>query len=246
MPSEHIVHFMSDGCQLTGTLHLPDQPKPAVIIGCHGLLAHRQSPKQIALAETLNQMGLAFLRFDHRGCGDSQGTQHAAELLAARCRDLYHAMTFLQSHSRTGPVVGLFGSSFGGTVVMAAAAEHPMPLLITFAAPVHSGAIHDGVVREIQQHNTIRADSLAQFHFDIRPQLPLLKNILVMHSEADEIVPVNHAGLIHEAAQEPKRVVIYKRGDHRMSDPSYQRRFLEECRTWCRERLGASLGLLKQ
>ncbi|MBR9980379.1 MAG: damage-inducible protein CinA, partial [Desulfatitalea sp.] len=61
---------MSDGHRLTGTLHLPDVERPPVVIGCHGLLADRRSPKQIALASALGRLGIAYLRFDHRGCGD--------------------------------------------------------------------------------------------------------------------------------------------------------------------------------
>lgn len=237
MPSEHTIRFASDGHQLTGTLHLPDQVPAPVIIGCHGLLADRRSPKQIALAQALNQIGLAYFRFDHRGCGDSQGVLQAADLLAARCRDLQCAVATMQSHAATGPVAGLFGSSFGGTVVMAMAARHPVNAIITYAAPVHSGTISEAVVNDIRERNAIRADAPSDFSFDICPSLAALTNILVIHCEKDEIVPRTHAMMIHEAARFPKQLIVYEGGDHRLSDPAYQHRFIEACIAWYRERL---------
>ena len=154
MSSEHIIRFMSDGHRLAGTLHLPDQRHPPVIIGCHGLLADRRSPKQVALAKALNRIGLAYFRFDHRGCGDSQGDIEAAGLLAARRRDLDHAIGAMQSHADTGPVAGLFGSSFGGTVAMTTGIENPVPAIITYASPVHSGTIDTNAMRNLADRDT--------------------------------------------------------------------------------------------
>jgi uncharacterized protein len=232
MPTQHIVQFMSEGYQLTGTLHLPDTHKPTVVIGCHGLLADRRSPKQIALADALNCIGIAYFRFDHRGSGDSPGSWDTHALLPSRCRDLYHAIQTMQTHSAIGSLAGLFGSSFGGTVVMAAAAEHPVPRLVTYAAPINSQTVHQAAADQIQTHNALSSNDLATLAFDIRPQLPLLNNILIMHGEKDEIVPPEHARQIFQSAQEPKKIVIHKGGDHRMSSATHQEHFIAECLAW--------------
>lgn len=234
MPTRQTIHFMADGHRLTGTLHLPDIPEPPLVIGCHGLLADRRSPKQIALAEALGaQLRLAYLRFDHRGCGDSQGALTAAGLLQARCSDLYHAMQTMQTHPAVGPLVGLFGSSFGGTVVMAVAAEHPVPCAITYAAPVTSRSIEEAAARQM---NT-GLQTLEALTFDLGPMLPALRNILVVHGENDEIVPLSHARRIYEQAAEPKQLIIQPAGDHRMSAPHHQDQFLQDCIAWFKDRL---------
>lgn len=75
------IQFAADGFRLKGTLHLPAADNPPVVIGCHGLLSDRSSPKQIALAEACNALGLAFFRFDHRGCGESTGRLEAVTSL---------------------------------------------------------------------------------------------------------------------------------------------------------------------
>jgi alpha-beta hydrolase superfamily lysophospholipase len=235
MPTQHTIRFISDDHQLVGDLHIPDTGRAPVVIGCHGLLANRQSPKQITLAAALNNLGLAYLRFDHRGCGDSQGTWDSRTLLADRCRDLYHAILTMQSHSAISAVAGLFGSSFGGTIAMATAAAHPVPRIVTYAAPITSSTVHQkAAADQIQAHNALSTNQLSALAFDIRPQLPLLANILVLHAEDDEIVPCDHARQIYQAAREPKKLILFSDGDHRLSDPNKQHQFVEACADWYR------------
>lgn len=238
MPIQKIIQFDSDGFRLTGTLHLPEAPLPKVVIGCHGLLADRQSPKQIALGQALNRFGIAYLRFDHRGCGDSQGQLHAATLLSSRCRDLYHAMRRMQTQTNIGPLLGLFGSSFGGTVAMATAAEFPVPTIISYAAPLFSRSIHKKVLQDVQAHQTLQASESADLFFDIRRQVEKLSNILVLHGQMDEIVPVTHAHRIYDIAGEPKKLTLFPNGDHRMSDTAHQTQFIQICLDWYLASLG--------
>jgi len=232
MPTLKTVHFESDGYLLRGTLHLPDVDHPPFIIGCHGLLADRQSPKQISLGEALSQIGIAYLRFDHRGCGDSQGDINEAPLLPSRCRDLYHAMKAMKTYSFLGPILGLFGSSFGGTVVLASASEHPVPTLISYAAPIRSRSIQPAVAKEIQARNEVSDRAATNFIFDISESISAIRNAIIIHGEHDEIVPLSHAREIYRIINEPKQLIIYDNGDHRMSSEKHQKRFLGTCITW--------------
>ncbi len=238
MPGELILTFDSDGYTLTGTLHLPDTPDPPVIIGCHGLLADRQSLKQISLARACNAEGMAYFRFDHRGCGDSDGNFIEVTSLAARVQDLYHAVRTMQHHSGVGPLAGLFGSSFGGTVVLAYAAEYPTPVLVTYAAPIDSVNIHHDNIRDNSGQSPSSSLLTDALEFDIAPALASLRHILVAHSEGDETVPVAHAQEIYRSAGDPKDLLIFPGGDHRMSDPSHQQafeaRFVDWMTTWGR------------
>lgn len=232
MASEYTLTFHSDEFTLTGTLHLPETPDPPLIIGSHGLLANRHSLKQISLARACNAKGMAYFRFDHRGCGDSDGDFIAVTSLAARVQDLYHAIRTMQHHSGVGPLAGLFGSSFGGTVVLAYAAENASPCLITYAAPINSTNINHTNIRDDngqEPSSALLTDALA---FDLAPKLPSIRNILVAHSEADETVPMDHARAIHSAAGDPKKLLIFPGGDHRMSDPSHQQQFEDRFIDW--------------
>jgi alpha-beta hydrolase superfamily lysophospholipase len=232
MPDAITITFEADGLTLVGSLHLPEAGNAPFIIGCHGLLANRNSPKQIDLARTCNENGLAYFRFDHRGCGESQGNFMEVTTLEARCRDLDSAVKTLTAHQAVGPMAGLFGSSFGGTVVLAYACHHDVPRLMTYAAPLNSHDI---------QHDSIR-DSNGRFHpaaglprnlaFDLEPNLQSIHNVYVVHSRNDETVPVSHARRIYDCVNEPKSLQIFKGGDHRMSDPDHQQLFRDIFLQW--------------
>lgn len=231
------LYFNANGYKLAGTLHLPDTPKPPVVIGCHGLFANRNSPKQVSLAQACNAEGIAYLRFDHRGCGDSQGVFNEVTSLAARCDDLHQAVAAMQHHPLVGELVALFGSSFGGTVVLAYAAQHQMPAVITYAAPSNSSAIRHTNIRDgrgNRPHSSLLTEALA---FDILPGLKRVSNALITHSQNDEIVPVEHALQIHTNVAPPKELKIFPGGDHRMSNPQHQKQFKILFLHWLKKQL---------
>jgi alpha-beta hydrolase superfamily lysophospholipase len=222
---QHTIYFNANGYKLVGTLHLPEIPSPPVVIGCHGLFANRNSPKQISLARACNAQGIAYLRFDHRGCGESQGLFNQVTSLPARSEDLHHAVAAMQRHPLVGELAALFGSSFGGTVVLAYAAHHQVPAVITYAAPSNSVAIRHANIRDDQgqrPHSALLSEALA---FDILPGLKTVSNVLIAHCQNDETVPVDHALQIHAHVGPPKELEIFRGGDHRMSDPQHQQQF---------------------
>jgi alpha-beta hydrolase superfamily lysophospholipase len=237
MPSEHILHFTSDGLDLVGSLHLPERPLAPVVIGCHGLMADRSSPKQIALAGACNRENLAYFRFDHRGCGDSQGDFRTVTSLQARCRDLKSALAKLQQQPGIGPLACIFGSSFGGTVVLSVAAQTAVPALITYAAPISSAAIQAEAIFDSKGRPVNPRRLPDDMAFDITDRLDGLANLLVAHGQLDEIVPVDHARTIYRMAREPKQLLIQKGGDHRMSDPEHQLEFEEYFLSWIQSAL---------
>jgi alpha-beta hydrolase superfamily lysophospholipase len=228
MPKERTIHFEADGFRLTGTLHLPENHTPPVMIGCHGLEANRHSPKQIELARACNNAQMAYFRFDHRGCGDSQGDFARVTRLDARCADLHQAMKTLDRRDDLGPVIGLFGSSFGGAVVLKTASEKPVPALITFAAPVESRTLHKAGIDD----GHLPAALEQALAFDITHCLENISNILVVHGREDTIVPVEHADIIYRHAKAPKDLILQDGGDHCMSDPVHQRQFTKRAVQW--------------
>ncbi len=232
MTNPKTIAFKADGLTLVGTLHLPDAENAPFIIGCHGLLANRNSPKQIDLAHTCNQNGLAYFRFDHRGCGDSQGDFLEETTLEARCRDLDAAVKTASDHPAVGPMAGLFGSSFGGTVVLAYACGHDVPRLMTYAAPLNSHDIQHGSIRDSKGRLHPTAKLPRNLAFDLEPDLPSIRNACVVHSQNDETVPVAHARRIYALADEPRSLQIFEGGDHRMSDPDHQQLFRDLFIQW--------------
>jgi alpha-beta hydrolase superfamily lysophospholipase len=226
------ISFFSDGLILKGTLHLPAFDRPPVVIGSHGLYSSQDSPKQIALARACNALGMAYFRFDHCGCGLSQGEFEQVTSLAARCTDLKKAVEAIKSRKETGHRIGLFGSSMGGTVCLSVAGELNINPIVTFAAPLRSN-IRDEQFKQTRNHKTpgIFLDA-NKSDFDISENLAQVRNILILHGEKDETVPLSHAEEIHRLAGEPKRIVVQPNGDHRMSNETHQSEFIREASLW--------------
>ncbi|MCK5350249.1 MAG: alpha/beta hydrolase, partial [Desulfobacula sp.] len=54
----------------------------------------------------------------------------------------------------------------------------------------------------------------------------------IFHGDADEVVPVSNAKDIYKLANEPKRLIIHKNGDHQMTDKKDQAEFETEAIAW--------------
>ena len=241
MPSEisniKDVRFFSDGFELKGSLHLPSTRRPPVVIGSHGLYSSSSSPKQIALADQCNRFGIAYFRFDHRGCGRSAGKFDEVTSLEARCRDLIDAVSVISGRTDLGDRFGLFGSSMGGSVCLSVANELGASTLVTFAAPIRSRIPEKGLpVSENSDSPEIFLDSRKR-RFDISDRLPQISSILIFHGEADEVVPVSHAEEIYNIVKPPKKLIKQKQGDHPMSNKVHQKVFIREASLWLRQGL---------
>ncbi len=221
--------------RLRGALHHPGTKKPPVVVGCHGLFSDGNSPKQIALAEKLNGLGIAFFRFHHRGCGTSEGNFSDVTSLEGRTRDLAAAVGMLRERTDTGDAVGLFGSSMGGAVCLSAAPDLDVSAIVTVAAPVRIMS-DDAAMRAIQRSGDGAAVDPAFYRrrltFDLSDRLSRLHHILVFHGEDDDIIPVANAYEILQNAGDPKRLILQKNGDHRISDPAHQEEFMAEAVCW--------------
>jgi len=75
---EERVTFVSEGLKLAGVLHLPDdgrgprERRPAFLV-LHGFGSNKDSGGSTTTAKMLAGFGYAALRFDMRGCGQSEG-----------------------------------------------------------------------------------------------------------------------------------------------------------------------------
>jgi alpha-beta hydrolase superfamily lysophospholipase len=234
------ISFYADGLELQGILHLPQDRRPPVVIGCHGLYSSINSPKQIALAEQCNRLGIAYFRFDHRGCGKSEGKFEDVTSLEARCRDLIAAVETINNRIDTGGRLGLFGSSMGGTVCLSAASRLATDAVVTLAAPVRSNLTDE---QPEFSRSEIVFDA-AKRQFDITEGLSKISNILIFHGDADDVVPVSHAREIYKLAKKPKKIIIQKSGDHPMSNKGHQTEFIREASQWFKQGLKGSDSIL--
>jgi alpha-beta hydrolase superfamily lysophospholipase len=226
------ITFASDGLQLKGTLHLPETDLPPVVIGSHGLLSNSNSPKQIALARECNTHGIAYFRFDHRGCGQSEGAFEEITSLKARRNDLISAVNTIQRREDVGKRVGLFGSSFGGTVCMSVVDSLDIDAWIVYAAPVRSSSIAEALKKSEDSEKIDPLPEQKQLQWDISNQLKDLHHIFVLHGDSDLIVSPSNAHEIYTKSGHPKKLILQKGGNHGMSNKKNQLEFLKDAVSW--------------
>jgi pimeloyl-ACP methyl ester carboxylesterase len=122
MPTESVVKFRTfDGLHLAGTLASPDRPGDRAVVLVHGGGVTREEGGFFTrLGAGLGEAGVASLRFDLRGHGDSEGRQEDLTL-AAILNDIRTALKWLR-HSSGASRLSLLGASFtGGTCAYYAA-----------------------------------------------------------------------------------------------------------------------------
>jgi alpha-beta hydrolase superfamily lysophospholipase len=226
------ITFSSNGFLLRGTLHHPATDLPPVVIGSHGLLSNSSSPKQIQLARKCNEYGIAFFRFDHRGCGQSNGNFKDVTSIEARCNDLISAIKTIQTRKDVGDRIGLFGSSMGGAVCISVAAEFNVDSLVIFAAPVRSRSIIEASEKSDISDTQKPLFIKKYLQSNISDKLSSLHHILIFHGDSDNLVPPSNAKEIYEKAGKPKKLIMQKDGDHRMSNKEHQENFVREAALW--------------
>jgi alpha-beta hydrolase superfamily lysophospholipase len=225
-PGLEKLDFSAGGFRLSGWLHHPGVERFPVVIGSHGLESDGASPKQRALAEACNARRIAYLRFDHRGCGASEGNFAAVTTLAGRVADLLAAAEAARQVPGADGRIALFGSSLGAAVCMAAAEALAPSAMVLFAAPVRSRTIAGS------RNEAALFDSGAGLDFDLGTVTPRLHHLLVIHGTSDAVVPVADAEEIFAAAGHPKRILLQAEGDHRMSHAGHQAGFVTGAAQW--------------
>jgi alpha-beta hydrolase superfamily lysophospholipase len=229
------ITFESNGFLLKGMLHLPATNLPPVVIGSHGLLSNSFSPKQIALARECNAHGIAYFRFDHRGCGQSDGVFNEITSLDGRRNDLVSAVKIIQTRKDIGTKIGLFGSSMGGAVCISVADVLEIDAWVTYASPVRSSSITTALKKSDDAEKIKPLLDQKHLKWDISDQLKHLHHIFILHGDSDKIVPPINAHEIFTKSSNPKKLILQKGGNHLMSNKKHQKDFLREAVNWFKE-----------
>jgi pimeloyl-ACP methyl ester carboxylesterase len=135
--SQKDISFQVEGQKLVGTLELPEgAAKPAVILLLHGFKGSRNELQIPSLKEGIYARaadawaakGLASLRIDFRGGGDSDGSFEDTTI-SGQVKDALAALEFLHTEKSIDPTkMALVGWSQGGAVAAIVAGRAKRPL----------------------------------------------------------------------------------------------------------------------
>jgi dipeptidyl aminopeptidase/acylaminoacyl peptidase len=234
MKTEKVV-FMSEGMKISGILHLPDEKNPPCIIASHGLLSSKNSEKYIALGERISKEGIAMLRFDFRGIGESEGRLED-DSVSRRIADLDSAIAFVKSYPGMGNRIGLLGSSLGGYIsLIGASIGKEIRAVVIWATPFHL----DDLGSKGTEENPLPGEAFFKDlpRHRLLPLLPKVSNCIVIHGEKDELVPVDQAWEIFHTLGAPKEIHVIEDADHRLTNPSHRQRAIDLSVGWFKKYL---------
>lgn len=230
------VTFKSEGQKISGVLHLPARESPPCVIASHGLLSSKNSEKYITLGDRMAEEGIALLRFDFRGIGESEGGEED-NTISRKLADLRSAIEFIQSSPGLGKEIGLLGSSLGGFLsLIAASMDDKLRAIVTWATPFQ---MDDLGSKERQKDDPLPPKAF----FEDLPKhrlLPLLQGVsrcLVIHGDKDELVQVEQAMRIFHHLNLPKEMHLIGGADHRLTEPAHRQRAIELSVEWFRKYL---------
>src|SRR4030042_739666 len=131
------VSFKSEDHKISGILHLPDRERPPCVIASHGLLSSKNSEKYIAIGHRTSEEGMAMLRFDFGGIGESEGGEED-NTVSKKLIDLSSAIHFIRSYPSLGNRMGLVGASLGGFLsLLGASRDEEIQAGGVWATPFH-------------------------------------------------------------------------------------------------------------
>ena len=238
MNSERLEFKNASGETLSARLELPiDNVPRAYAIFAHCFTCSKNIRAATYISRALAAEGVATLRFDFTGLGESEG-DFSDTNFSSNVDDLVAAAEFLDNEYDAPQV--LVGHSLGGAAVIQAAQRIPSSVaVVTIGAPcdpAHLTHIFDHARPELEEKGEA-AVTLAGRKFTIRQQFiddlemtrmqevlgRLGRALLVLHSPTDEIVGIENAGFIFQAAQHPKSFVSLDGMDHLVSDEGHSR-----------------------
>jgi uncharacterized OsmC-like protein/pimeloyl-ACP methyl ester carboxylesterase len=226
--TEAVVFEGASAERLSGELHLPAGEILAYALFAHCFTCSKNSRAARGISASLAQNGIATLRFDFTGLGDSEGD--ASELSFARdVADLVAAADFLKSRDRAPSL--LVGHSLGGAAVLAAAEQIEEAVAVaTIGAPADPEHLATmlgesfPMITERGEANVelggrpvrIRQRFLDELEAWCNEEriASLGKALLIFHSPQDRIVSIDNARQIYLAAKHPKSFVSLDGADH--------------------------------
>ena len=228
MQNEKVTFENHEGQALSGLLALPETPPKAYALFAHCFTCSKNLKAATNIARALADSGIAVLRFDFTGLGQSEG-DFADTNFSSNVTDLLAAVRFL-AENYAAPEI-LMGHSLGGTAVLQAAADVPSAVAVATIGspsdPEHVRHLFAGAEEALRDEGIAEVNlggrpftMKRQFLDDLeRHELPatiksLRKALLIMHAPLDDIVEIDNASELFARALHPKSFISLDKADH--------------------------------
>lgn len=222
----------SNGLELSGKIDFPLIGKPkAFVLFAHCFTCSKNLKSVEHISQAFTQQGMAVLRFDFTGLGQSKG-EFADTNFSSNLSDLEDAYDFLAKHYEAPQI--MVGHSLGGAAVLHVAGDlKQVKAVATIGAPStpdHVTHLLNSGRKELEEKGEAEVNiggrtfkMKKQFLDDIERKKGdhviknLDKSLLILHSPQDQIVGVNNAQEIYLEAMHPKSFISLDGADHLMT-----------------------------
>lgn len=246
MPRIEAVFKNPQGESLSGLLEMPSGVIKSYALFAHCFTCSKDNLAAARIARALADLGIAVLRFDFTGLGDSKG-DFSNTNFSSNLQDLLAAAHYLEQYY-AAPTL-LIGHSLGGSAALAVAQDlAAVKAVITIGAPAtaaHVKHLFADSVHALMDKQTVQVE-LGGRSFNIQRQFvddlekynsvthikALRKALLIFHSPLDQVVSIDEAARIYTAAKHPKSFVSLDQADHLLSNPEDSRYVAEVLSAW--------------
>lgn len=234
MPTEAVTIPSARGHSLSGSLELPEGKVQGAALYAHCFTCTKQSRAAVAVSRALARHGLACLRFDFTGLGESGGEFGEAGF-ENDVADVAAAATWL-GNRYSGPML-LIGHSLGGAAVLDAVddiGEERVAAVATIGTPADVPHVLGNIKGDLAaiEREGEGPVTIAGRPFNLESEFlertrcadllgavrELRVPLMICHSPTDDVVGVENAALLFEAAKHPKSFLSLDRADHLLTD----------------------------
>ena len=226
--SDKIEFRGANGDLLAGRLDRPMGRPRAFALFAHCFTCSKDVFAAQRISTGLAERGLAVLRFDFTGLGNSAG-DFGNTSFSSNITDLVAAAAFLRAEHEAPRI--LIGHSLGGAAVRLAAPQVPECVAVaTLNAPFDPQHVQHLFADSLEtiQREGVATVTLAGRSFTLRKDFvddlmthapaenlrQLKRALLIFHATQDKIVGIENARLAYEAALHPKSFIALDGADH--------------------------------
>lgn len=253
MNSAPLAFANRSGHRLSAKLDLPENNPPlAYALFAHCFTCSKDIKAAHHISQSLASDGIAVLRFDFTGLGESQG-DFADTSFSSNVDDLVDAARYLGDHYRTPNI--LIGHSLGGAAVLQAANRLPsVRAVAVIAAPADPSHVtrHFGDSTAVIKEKGKAEVTIAGRTFNVKRRFledleatqmqetiaNLKRALIVFHGPRDTVVDVDNAARIFTAAKHPKSFISLDDADHLLSNPADSKYVGAVIAAWARKYVG--------
>ena len=234
------------GHLLDARLELPSGTPKAYAVACHCFTCTKDTITVFRISRMLAEFGIAVLRFDFTGLGNSKG-DFAQTNFTTDVADVHAAVEFLRDNYEAPAL--LIGHSLGGTAMLEAAMHiENIKAVVTIASPSQPDHVlhHFGHALTMLEQGIPSSIEVAGQHYDIEPQFiedlrqydmqkrlaALHKPILIFKIVNDALVDSVNADEISAWTGGPSRIVTLDKADHLLSNKDDAAFVAEEIAEW--------------